>query len=80
MLGLLRQHLFVHLQIFAGDKNIYSGTRHELRFPFTARYVKFLPLTWDKLACMRVEVYGREGKKAMLEWWLYLHVTPISIL
>ncbi|RMX47725.1 hypothetical protein pdam_00012332, partial [Pocillopora damicornis] len=32
--------------------------QHPLGVPVYARYIRFLPVTWKALICLRVEVYG----------------------
>ena len=40
---------------------------HELRPPFMARYIRFIPTAWHKHISMRVEVYGVKGTKVSFQ-------------
>ncbi|XP_044183909.1 uncharacterized protein LOC114977157 [Acropora millepora] len=45
-------------RFFAGNKNHRDVVRHYLNPRIRARHIRFVPVTWHKGICMRVEIYG----------------------
>ena len=46
------------LQDFTGNSDRNSVVYHELNPPIRARFLRFLPVTWNSFIAMRVELYG----------------------
>jgi len=44
--------------VFQGNSDNDSEVRHNLLQPFKARYLRFLPLTWNQHITMRIEAFG----------------------
>ena len=49
---------FFHFQYFVANKNFRDAVRQYLNPRIRARYLRFVPVTWRKWICMRVEVFG----------------------
>ena len=45
----------------------YTINQHALEVPVYARYIRFLPVTWQRSICLRVEVYGTTSEFAYIE-------------
>lgn len=46
------------LKDFTGNLDRNSVVYHELNPPIRARYLRFLPVSWENYIAMRVELYG----------------------
>ncbi|ESO94302.1 hypothetical protein LOTGIDRAFT_118711, partial [Lottia gigantea] len=45
-------------EMFDGNTNGYQEVKNTLRYPITARYVRFNPQRWNMFISMRIEVFG----------------------
>ena len=47
-----------HLQVIAANQDRDTTALHFFSPPLVARYVRFLPQSWNNAICMRIELYG----------------------
>ncbi|XP_050406137.1 neurexin-4 [Patella vulgata] len=45
-------------EMFTGNDNGFQERKNTLRYPITARYVRFNPQRWNMFISLRVEIYG----------------------
>ncbi|EDO32325.1 predicted protein, partial [Nematostella vectensis] len=50
----------VKVIIFQGNQEQHEVVSHKLKKSITARFVRFHPLTWNNMPCLRVELLGCE--------------------
>ncbi|XP_022799083.1 lactadherin-like [Stylophora pistillata] len=49
-------------QVFVGNVDTGTVVTHQFSKPLYARFVRLIPVTWQKRACLRLELYGcKEG-------------------
>ena len=61
-------YFLIILLIFHREGGSYTIDQHALEVLIYARYLRFLPVTWQRSICRRVEVYGTTSKFASIEF------------
>ena len=51
-----------YFQMLNANFDMNSAQYNEAPTPFIARYVRFVPKYWYNEICLRVEIYGCDGK------------------
>ena len=71
--------IFSHyFMIFLWEGGSYTIDQHTLEVLIYARYLRFLPVTWQRSICRRVEVYGTISKFSSIEFGMW--PAPLSRL
>ena len=55
------------IQVLGGNIDVNTPVYHYLHPPIHAKYLRFLPKTWKSHICMRVEAYGCQKCKYLLQ-------------
>ena len=50
--------MYMFLQVFSGNSDLYTVVKHLLTAPIKTRYVKLAPTVWNEDIAMRMELYG----------------------
>ena len=56
-----------NIQVLGGNIDLDTPVYHYLHPPIHAKYLRFLPKTWKSHFCMRVEAYGCQKCKYLLQ-------------
>lgn len=52
----------ISLQIFEANKDSFTVHHNTLEKPLVTRYLRINPRTWENAICLRLEVFGCDGK------------------
>ena len=65
-----------HVQIFTGNRDVYTADINEVKPPIIAKKIRFIPYSdLPRTVCMRVEMYGCKWEGEYIHTHTHIHIT-----